>query len=169
MLSNIELILIKFIKTEPSYAYEIEKMIEEREIRQWVKIGGTTVYQVLDRLCKKELLDYQIKKEGNMPQRKRYYVTVKGNYAFDDAAIRVLKNSEFYYFDLTVGLTCRYFTETEIFNKSIQERLNSLTDFIEHFNENLKRLESYIPQRGSWSENTCYPIINLNKISWKNY
>lgn len=147
MLSNIELILIKFIKTVPSYAYEIERMIEECEIRQWLKIGGTTVYQVLDRLCKKGLLDYKIEKEGNMPQRKRYYVTAEGNYAFDDAAIKVLKNSELYYFDLTVGLACRYFMETEIFNKSIQERLNSLNHFIEHFNERFEKARELYPSK----------------------
>ena len=139
MLSNVELILIKFLKTEPSYAYEIERMIEDREIRQWVKIGGTTIYQVLDRLCKKGLLNYKIEKEGNMPQRKRYYVSDKGNCAFNDAAIKVLKNSEFYYFDLTVGLACRHFMEAEVFNKSIQDRLASLNDFIEHFNEKFEK------------------------------
>ncbi len=147
MLSNIELILIKFIKTEPSYAYEIERMIEEREMRQWVKIGGTTVYQVLNRLCKKSLLDYKIEKEGNMPQRKRYYVTAKGNYAFDNAAIKVLKNSELYYFDLTVGIACRHFMETEIFNNSIQERLNSLNDFIEHFDERFEKARELYPSK----------------------
>ena len=78
MLTNIELILIKFIREKPSYAYEIERMINERGIRQWVKIGGTTVYQVLDRLAKKGILQVSLEKEGNMPQRKRYSLTPVG-------------------------------------------------------------------------------------------
>lgn len=147
MLSNIELILIKILKTEPSYAYEIERMIEDRELRQWVKIGGTTIYQVLDRLCKKGLLSYKMEKKGKMPQRKRYYVTDKGNFAFDDSAIKVLRNSEFYYFDLTVGLACRHFMEMEAFNKSIQERLESLNDFIEHFNEKFEKARGLYPSK----------------------
>ena len=70
MLTNIELILLKFIREKPSYAYEIERMIDERGIRNWVKIVGTTIYQVLDRLAKKGILQASLEKEGNMPQRK---------------------------------------------------------------------------------------------------
>jgi DNA-binding PadR family transcriptional regulator len=39
MLTNIELILLKFIRQKPSYAYEIERMIEERGIKK--AIGST--------------------------------------------------------------------------------------------------------------------------------
>ncbi|MHB1652568.1 MAG: PadR family transcriptional regulator [Desulfitobacteriaceae bacterium] len=147
MLSNIELVLMKFIKTTPSYAYEVEKLIEDREIQQWVKIGSTTVYQVLDRLCKKGLLEFKVEKEGKMPQRKRYYVTAKGNNAFDEAAAKVLRKSELYYFDLTVGLTCRHLMEPEIFRQTIQERLNSLNDFIDHFNEKFEKARELYPSK----------------------
>ena len=147
MLSNIELMLIKFVKTKPSYAYEIEKMIEDREIRTWVKIGGTTVYQVLDRLCNKGLLEFKIEKEGNMPQRKRYYVTENGNIAFDKATIKLLRNSESYYFDLTVGLSCRNLMDVEIFKQTIQERLIHLNDFVDHFNEKFEKTKELYPTK----------------------
>ncbi|MDR3540437.1 MAG: PadR family transcriptional regulator [Desulfosporosinus sp.] len=147
MLSNVELILIKFIKTKPSYAYEIERMIEDREIRVWVKIGGTTVYQVLDRLCNKGFLKSKIEKEGNMPQRKRYYVTDNGNKAFEKATVKLLRNSEHYYFDLTIGLACRHLMETEMFKQTIQERLNNLNDFVDHFNEKFEKVKELYPNK----------------------
>lgn len=147
MLSNIELMLIKFVKTKPSYAYEIERMIEDREIRTWVKIGGTTVYQVLDRLCNKGFLEFKIEKEGNMPQRKRYYVTDKGNNAFDKAAVKLLKNNEYYYFDLTVGLACRHLMSADTFKQSIQERLSNLNDFVSHFNEKFEKTKELYPTK----------------------
>ena len=147
MLSNIELMLIKFVKTKPSYAYEIEKMIEEREIRTWVKIGGTTVYQVLDRLCNKGFLEFKIEKEGNMPQRKRYYVTDSGNVAFEKASVKILGNSERYYFDLTVGLSCRHLMDGEIFKQTIRERLVDLNDFVNHFNEKFEKTKELYPTK----------------------
>ncbi|SPF53466.1 putative transcriptional regulator [Candidatus Desulfosporosinus infrequens] len=147
MLSNVELLLIKFVKTKPSYAYEIERMIEDREIRVWVKIGGTTVYQVLDRLCNKGLLEFKIEKEGNMPQRKRYYVTENGNNAFDNATVKMLRNSEHYYFDLTIGLACRHFMEAEMFKQTIQERLIKLNDFVDHFNEKFEKVKELYPKK----------------------
>jgi Predicted transcriptional regulators len=139
--------LIKFVKTKPSYAYEIERMIEDREIRTWVKIGGTTVYQVLDRLCKKGLLEFKIEKEGNMPQRKRYYVTDSGNKAFDKATVKILKDSERYYFDLSVGLACRHLMDAEIFKQTIQERLINLNDFVNHFNQKFEKTKELYPTK----------------------
>ena len=147
MLSNIELMLLKFIKTKPSYAYELEKLIEVREIRTWVKIGGTTIYQVLDRLCNKGLLEFKIEKEGNMPQRKRYYSTELGDQAFAETTQKILRNSENYYFDLTVGLSCRHLMEPEDFKETIQERLSNLNDFVNHFNEKFAKTKELYPTK----------------------
>jgi len=90
MLSNIELILLKLIKTKPYYAYEIERLIEDKQLRQWIKIGGKTIYQVLDRLYKNGLIDYTYEKEGNMPQRKRYVLTNKGEELFLDSTRNII-------------------------------------------------------------------------------
>lgn len=147
MLSNVELILIKFIKTRPSYAYEVEKMIEEREMSQWVKIGGTTVYQVLDRLYREGLLEFTLERDGKMPERKRYHVTAEGNNAFAKATVELLEKSELYYFDLTVGLACRNLMEPGAFRRSIQSRLNSLNDFLAHFNERFEKARGLYPTK----------------------
>lgn len=147
MLTNIELILLKFINLKPSYAYEIERMIEEREIRKWVKIGGTTVYQVLDRLCKKGLLYFKLEKEGNMPQRKRYYLSPEGELLFQQSATELLRNIEPYYFDLTVGLACRHFLPDEEFKQIILKRLHKLNEFIAGFNERFDKLKELYPEK----------------------
>ncbi|CAA7601971.1 Transcriptional regulator PadR-like family [Acididesulfobacillus acetoxydans] len=146
-MSNVELILIKFIKAKPSYAYEVEKMIEEREMRQWVKIGGATVYQVLDRLCQKGLLEFKVEREGKMPERKRYHVTPEGERAFALATAELLRKNELYYFDLTTGLTCRHFMEPAVFRQAIEERLTRLNDFIDHFNERFDKARELYPTK----------------------
>ena len=147
MLTNIELILLKFIHEKPSYAYEIERMIDERGIRNWVKIGGTTVYQVLDRLCKKDLLLFSLEKEGNMPQRKRYFLTAPGKELYQDSTRKLLGNIESYYFDLTVGLACRFFLSEEEFNRIIEERLDKLSVFIGDFNDEFDKAREFYPDR----------------------
>lgn len=147
MLTNIELILLKFIKEKPSYAYEIERMIDERGIRNWVKIGGPTVYQVLDRLYKKGNLLVSLEKEGNMPQRKRYSLTAIGEELCQKSARELLGNIETYYFDLTVGLACRFFLSEEEFHLIIQERLDKLNIFIRDFNEEFNKARELYPDR----------------------
>jgi len=147
MLSNAELILMKFIKTKPYYAYEIESLIDDRQLRQWVKIGGTTIYQVLDRLNKKGLLKYSLEKEGNMPQRKRYYITSKGEKLFLDSTREILQNLEPYYFDFSIGLACRKFLEKEQFDELIEARLNKLELFLKGFNERFEKSKELYPSK----------------------
>lgn len=147
MLTNVEIILLRFIKSSPSYAYEIERKIEKRNIRNWVKIGGASVYQVLDRLCKKNLLEYKLEKEGNMPERKRYYITPEGDKEFMESAKEKLSHFEYYYLDLSVGLACRHYLEDGEFKEIIKERLAELTEFIDNFNESFEKSKELYPTK----------------------
>ena len=147
MLSNVEIILLHLIKSRPSYAYEVEKGIEEKGIRKWVKIGGPTVYQVLDRLYKKGLLEFSTEKEGNMPPRKRYQITEKGDFLFKQASLRLLANNECYYFDLTLGLAGRNHLDEDEFQSALRERLKKLNDFLDTFNERFEKARELYPEK----------------------
>lgn len=103
-LSNIEVTLLSIVNEKPSYAYEIDKTIEAREMRRWVRVGVASIYQVLKKLENKKLVYSQKEKEGRMPQRKRYYATEAGKKALVEASKRRLSRLEWYYLDLNVGL-----------------------------------------------------------------
>ncbi len=103
-LSNIEVILLSIVNEKPSYAYEIDKTIDLRQMRRWVKIGVASIYQVLKRLEEKKMVNSQKEKEGRMPERKRYYVTGEGRAALIETSKRLLSGFEWHYLDLNVGL-----------------------------------------------------------------
>lgn len=103
-LSNIEVVLLSIVNEKPSYAYEIDKIIEKRDMRKWVKIGVASIYQVLERLERKGLLFSRREKEGRMPVRKRYYITEAGKAVMKEASLKLLSEMEWYYLDLNVGL-----------------------------------------------------------------
>ena len=104
MLSNIEVILLSIVNENPSYAYEIDKTIDNRDMRRWVRVGVASIYQVLKKLEGKDLVYSQKEKEGRMPERKRYYITKSGKLALVEASKRLLSELEWYYLDLNVGL-----------------------------------------------------------------
>ncbi|MDO9533838.1 MAG: PadR family transcriptional regulator [Bacillota bacterium] len=104
ILSSIEVILLSIVNEKPSYAYEIDKTIDLRDMRRWVRVGVASVYQVLKRLEGKKLVYSQKEKEGRMPERKRYYVTDNGKAALVEASKRLLSSIEWHYLDLNVGL-----------------------------------------------------------------
>ena len=45
-LSNIEVVLLSIVNEKPSYAYEIDKTIDLRDMRRWIRIGVASIYQV---------------------------------------------------------------------------------------------------------------------------
>ena len=55
-LSNIEVILLSIVNEKPSYAYEIDKTINLRDMRRWVRIGVASIYQALKKLEEKGLV-----------------------------------------------------------------------------------------------------------------
>jgi DNA-binding PadR family transcriptional regulator len=104
ILSNIEAILLSIVREKPSYAYEINKVIEYRNLRMWVRVGEASTYQVLKRLEEKDLVFSQKEKDGRMPDRKRYYITDSGKTALTETSKRLLSNLEWFYLDFNVGL-----------------------------------------------------------------
>ena len=96
--------MLSIVNEKPSYAYEIDKIVNLRDMRRWVRIGVASIYQVLKRLEEKKLVYSKKEKEGRMPERKRYYITREGKGALIEASKRLLSRLEWYYLDLNVGL-----------------------------------------------------------------
>lgn len=123
LLSNIEVVLLHIVNEKPSYAYEIDKTIELREMKRWVRIGVASIYRVLIKLEEKGLVCSKNEKEGKMPERKRYYITDSGKEALVEVSKRLLSELEWYYVDLNVGLeACSLLTPWEI-NTCLKKRL----------------------------------------------
>lgn len=104
MLSNAELIILNLLNEKPSYAYEIEKQIEAKSMRLWVRIGIASIYQVLTRLSGKGYLEFKIEREGKAPERKRYFLTEKGKEILKSSVQDALTKLEWFYLDLNVAI-----------------------------------------------------------------
>lgn len=133
-MSNIEVVLLSIVNEKPSYAYEIDKTIDARDMRRWIRIGIASIYQVLKRLEEKELVYSQKEKEGRMPDRKRYFITKYGKKALVKAAKRLLAGLEWYYLDLNVGLEASDLLTAE-------EMVSCLTKRLTRVQANQKRLQ----------------------------
>lgn len=123
MLSSIELILLSIINHKSAYAYEINKEIEQKNMRDWVKIGVAFVYQVLDRLEKKVLVVSQRERMGKMPERKKYQITYLGKELLRAGIKELLQAQENYYLNLNVGLECSNILNQGQLRECLENRL----------------------------------------------
>ncbi|AGL03247.1 putative transcriptional regulator [Desulfoscipio gibsoniae DSM 7213] len=140
MLSNVEVLLLSIVNEKPSYAYEIDKAIDHRDMRRWVRVGVASIYQVLKRLEEKDFVYSKKEKEGRMPDRKRYYITDTGKAALVEASKRLLSGLEWYYLDLNIG-----FETSDLL--SPEEIANCLIKRLFKVQLNIKKLkEMYLSQ-----------------------
>lgn len=96
LLSNVELSLLSIIieKKEVS-GYEINKLIEQRGYREWADIGGTSIYNGLEKLYKKGLVFFEVyeDKNGKGPIPKIFKITKDGEKRFKTEIIDALSST----------------------------------------------------------------------------
>ena len=68
-MATIDLIVLGILKKEPMSAYDIQKLVEYRNISKWVKISTPSIYKKAIQLEEKGLIRGEIVKEGKMPEK----------------------------------------------------------------------------------------------------
>jgi len=104
-ISNAELALLSLIAEQPRHAYEIEQVIEERNIRYWTELGFSSIYRILSKLEESGWLDGQMQPpEGRGPARKVYHLTSAGKKVWQQAALDNLAKPVRKYSSFLLGL-----------------------------------------------------------------
>ena len=49
-MTNAELVILSLIAERPRHGYQIEQVIEEREMREWTELGFSSIYYILNKL-----------------------------------------------------------------------------------------------------------------------
>lgn len=104
-LSNSELALLSLLMEEPRHAYQIEQVIEERNMRYWTEIGFSSIYRLLSKLEKSGLISGQLQPpEGRGPARKVYHLTPDGEKTWKQSALNTLAQPKRTYSSFLLGL-----------------------------------------------------------------
>ena len=105
LVSNAELALLSLLAEQPRHAYEIEQVLEERNMRDWTEIGFSSIYRLLSKLEAAGWLSSQLQPpEGRGPARKVYQLTPAGKKAWQDAALHNLAEPERKFSSFLLGL-----------------------------------------------------------------
>ena len=81
-MATIDLIVLGIVKKEPLSAYDIQKLVEYRNISRWVKISTPSIYKKVIQLEKKGYIRSTMVKEGNMAEKAVYSLTEAGEQEF---------------------------------------------------------------------------------------
>lgn len=82
-MATIDLIVLGILKKESLSAYDIQKLVEYRNISKWVKISTPSIYKKVIQLEEKGMIKSNIVKEGKMPEKAIYSLTETGAKEFE--------------------------------------------------------------------------------------
>ena len=68
-MATIDLIVLGILKKESMSAYDIQKMVEYRNISKWVKISTPSIYKKVIQLEGKGYITSTQVKDGKMPEK----------------------------------------------------------------------------------------------------
>jgi PadR family transcriptional regulator, regulatory protein PadR len=122
-LTQIEIVLLGLLYEEDRYGYEIEAVIEERKIRNWTKIGFSSIYNSLSKLEKKGWIGWRYETEHGSPARKVYFVKETFKKTVLETIKKTLHSPETLYSEFSIGLAfSNLLTKEEVYECLIKYR-----------------------------------------------
>jgi DNA-binding PadR family transcriptional regulator len=100
-LSSAELAILGLLAEAPRHGYEIERLIEERGLREWTEIGFSSIYFLLDRLAKRGLATAGA---GGGKARRPFEITQEGRERLAAESLRAIAEPARTYPDLLLGM-----------------------------------------------------------------
>jgi DNA-binding PadR family transcriptional regulator len=91
-MTETELTILTLVAEGPRYGYEIQQIIDERGLREWLAIGFSSIYYILNKLERQDLLTSELRFSGPGPARKVYQITDAGRGVLQTAISELLRH-----------------------------------------------------------------------------
>ncbi|MBI5666641.1 MAG: PadR family transcriptional regulator [Chloroflexi bacterium] len=91
MMTDAELTILSLVAEGPRYGYEIQQIIDERGLREWLTIGFSSIYYILNKLEQQNIVTSRLQPEGRGPARKVYSITEAGRGILQTAIADLLR------------------------------------------------------------------------------
>jgi DNA-binding PadR family transcriptional regulator len=130
-LSNIEFMLMQIIwELKTASGYRINKIIIERQYKNWADIGTTSIYMGLDRLSRRRLVDFEFmdKKSGKGPVPKLFKLNPAGKKILKEEVIKSLNFSRERDRRFDLALAVSPVLKVDEFRKALFSRIDFLKE-----------------------------------------
>ena len=132
-MATIDLIVLGILKKESLSAYDIQKLVEYRNISKWVKISTPSIYKKVIQLEEKGYITSTQVKEGKMPEKAVYTLTDSGNRQFEKLMLEIASKPINIFLDFNAVIV-------NIDSLSKEEQKSCIANI----ESNIKTLKSYI-------------------------
>ena len=149
-MATIDLIVLGILKKESMSAYDIQKLVEYRNISKCLKIRTPSIYKKAIQLEEKGYITSTQVKEGKMPEKAVYTLTDSGKSQFEKLMIEISLKPIHIFLDFNaviVNLDSLSRENQKVCLANIEDNIKTLKSYLEE-NENLKKNAPEIPETG---------------------
>ncbi|ANU54837.1 helix-turn-helix transcriptional regulator [Acutalibacter muris] len=149
-MATIDLIVLGMLKKGPMGAYDIQKLVEYRNISKWVKISTQSIYKKALQLEEKGLITAEIVKEGKMPEKAVYTLTEKGEQEFERLMMDISAQPIRLFLDFNAVIVNLDSLPPETQVTCIAEIEKNINELTKNLNENYRQKEDAleVPETG---------------------
>lgn len=138
-MTQIEMVLLALLYEKEYYGYEMESIIEQRNMREWTKIGFSSIYNSLSKLEKKGFIASRFEKKYGSPKRKIYYIQEDAREFIREKLKEMLSSPEKVYSEFPIGMAFSHLLTWE-------EVVESLKKYRENLQSRRQRILSRYPE-----------------------
>ncbi|OUC76585.1 PadR family transcriptional regulator [Gordonia lacunae] len=127
-LTSAELTVLGLIVERPRHGYDLEQVIDQRGIRQWTDIGFSSIYYVLAKLEKRDLIEATEANEGRpgVKSRRVLQATAKGRQVAADETVAFIADLRAVPHPVLVGVANSALVSAHTYDDALRSRLIQL-------------------------------------------
>lgn len=149
-MATIDLIVLGMLKKESLSAYDLQKLVEYRNISKWVKISTPSIYKKVLQLEEKGFVSSTAVKEGKMAEKAVYSLTEAGKAEFERLMLEIAAEPIRFFLDFNaviVNLDGIAPETQKICLENIENNIKILKTYLEE-NVSAKEHAPEIPETG---------------------
>jgi len=149
-MATIDLIVLGILKKESLSAYDIQKLVEYRNISKWVKISTPSIYKKVIQLEGKGYIKSTFVKEGKMAEKAVYSLTDAGEKEFENLSLKISSMPIHIFLDFNAVIVNLDSLSLEIQKSCLKNIENSIKTLKSYLEENISIKENMpeIPETG---------------------
>lgn len=146
-MTNTELAILGLVVGQPRHGYEVEQVIQDRNMRDWTEIGFSSIYYVLKKLERRGFVSGQVRTEGSGgPQRRIYAATARGREAWRRSSLEALARPQRGSPEFLLGLAALPMLDTGEVVAALREHAARLEERRRRMREALTRSGADLPR-----------------------
>ena len=90
-MTDAELTILSILAEGARHGHEIQQIIHDRGLRAWIAVGFSSVYYILNKLERIQMVSSELRNDGRGPARKLYRLTDAGRGILQTAIVELIR------------------------------------------------------------------------------